>query len=114
MVRIRDASFLRLGYSGEETFAEVEVAVDGFASPLTATFRRDGDGELDLANVTEKRDDLALDWYDNSMHDAYPSAMEQLFGAGSDGLTTRRAFAEQVLRFGGIRERIEEALYYGS
>ncbi len=114
MIAIQDASFVRLGYSGDETFAEVEVTASGFDAPLIATFKREADGSWSLTNVTEKRDDHLLDWYENNLHEAYPSAMERLFGAGSDGETTRRSFAEQVLRFGDVRERLEEAMYYGS
>ena len=112
MIAIQDASFVRLGYSGDDAFAEVEVTAEGFDAPLVATFKREADGSCTLTNVTEKRDDYQLDWYENNLHDAYPSAMERLFGAGSDGETTRRSFAEQVLRFGDVRESIEEALYY--
>ncbi|WP_309120331.1 hypothetical protein [Paenibacillus sp.] len=113
MVEIQDASFVRLGYSGDETFAEVEVKAAGFDAPLIAAFKRGADGSFALTNVAEKRDDHDLDWYDNNLHDAYPSAMDRLFGAGSDGETTRRSFAEQVLRFGDVRDRIEDTLYYG-
>ena len=113
MITIRNASFVRLGYSGDETFAEVEVAADGFDHPLIATFRREADGRLALANVTEKREDRLLDWYENNLHDAYADATDRLFGGGSDGETTRRSFAEQVLRFGNLREDIEDAFYYG-
>ncbi|HZG56500.1 hypothetical protein [Paenibacillus sp.] len=113
MIRIQDAAFVRLGYSGDETFAEVQVRADGFDAPLVATFKRRPDGEFDLVHVSERRDDRALDWYDNNLHEAFPSAMEKLFGAGSDGETTRRTFAEQVLKFGDVRGTIEDTLYYG-
>lgn len=110
---IREAKFFRLGYSGNETFAEVQLAVDGFARPLIAAFKEEADGNLTLVNVSEKREDYDLDWFENNLHDAYPSVMERLFGAGSDGSSTRSSFAEQVLKFGGLREELQDQLYYG-
>jgi len=113
MIAIQDASFVRLGYSGDDRFAEVEVKAEGFDTPLIATFKQEADGGFALVGVAEKRDDHDLDWYDNNLHEAYPSAADKLFGAGSDGETTRKSFGEQVLRFGDVRGKIEDTLYYG-
>lgn len=112
MITVQRASFVRLGYSGGETFAEVEVRADGGDLPLVATFKQEADGRLTLVNVTEKREDPILDWYDNNLHEAYPSVMESLFG-GAAGEAERAAFAEQVLSFGDVRGEIEDTIYYG-
>jgi len=112
MIRVQEASFLRLGYSGDDIFAEVEVKAEGYEAPLIAVFKKLEGGGLELVNVTEKRADFDLDWYDNRLHDAYPDAMENLFGAGSDGTLIRKDFAEQVLGVPGLRDEIEDALFY--
>ncbi|MCI3923580.1 hypothetical protein MO973_25470 [Paenibacillus sp. TRM 82003] len=113
MVTVQHASFVRLGYSGDETFAEVEVQSDGRERPLVATFKQERDGRLTLVNVTEKQDDHNLDWYENNLHEAYPSVMNSLF-EGAEGEAERDAFAEQVLGFGDVRATIEDTIYYGN
>jgi hypothetical protein len=110
MMTIQEASFVRLGYSGDETFAEVEVQANGRTHPLIATFKQEQDGRLSLVNVTEKHDDHILDWYENNLHEAYPSVMATMFAEESD----RQAFAEQVLKYNGIQETIEDTIYYGN
>jgi len=110
MMEIQDARFVRLGYSGNDTYAEVEVRAAGRETPLVAAFRRSAAGELTLANVSEKREEYELDWYENNLHDAYASVSESLFPDAA----SRADFAERVLAFGGVRERLEDAFYYGS
>jgi hypothetical protein len=110
MITIQDASFVRLGYSGGETFAEVQVRASGHALPLVATFKQEADGRLTMTNVTEKHDDHNLDWYDNNLHDAYTSVLSTLFTEDAE----RSAFAEEILRFKEIRETIEDSMYYGN
>jgi hypothetical protein len=109
MTTIQDASFVRLGYSGDQTFAEVEVHVSGHTLPLVATYKQEDNGRLTLVNVTEKHDDHNLDWYENNLHDAYPSVLGTMF----TGDTERQIFAEEVLKFKQIREKIEDTIYYG-
>jgi len=113
-MNIRHASFTRLGYSGEEKFAEAEVMMEGADTPLIVTFQSGPDGTLELVNVSEKREDFELDWYDNSLHSAYVSVAEQLFGVGRSAEAKREKFAEEVLAFEDLREAIEDAFYYGS
>jgi hypothetical protein len=113
MIAIDEAAFVRLGYSGDETFAEVEVRSGDFKAPLIATFKQAPSGALQLVNVTEKREDHKLDWYENNLHEAYPGVMGKLF-SGPEGEAERMAFERQVLSFQDVRETIEETIFYGN
>ena len=110
--RVKAASFSRLGYSGSEVFAEVETAVEGVDATLVAVFKKSEGGVFELVGVAEKRADYDLDWYDNNLHEAYPSVTKKLFGDGPGGAAARKAFAEQVLGMPGVRDAIEDALFY--
>jgi hypothetical protein len=110
-MEILSASFIRLGYSGKERFAEVEVAVQGEAVPLMVTFGKDPEGGLTLVNVAEKREDWSLDWFNNDLHEAYVSVTEERFGTGEGADEARSAFAEQVLSCGNVRETIEDVFF---
>lgn len=107
---VEQAEFRRLGYSGEETFAEVELRSNEWKRPLLATFKQRPDGALSLVSVTEKREDPELDWYENNLHEAFPNVEETLFG---ERASERAAFEKEVLACGNIRETIEDKLYYG-
>lgn len=109
MYSITQAEFRRLGYSGGDLFAEVEVRADEWRQPLVATFKQEADGTLTLVSVAEKQEDPLLDWYENNLHDAFPNIEEQLFqGAASE----RAQFEKAVLAFENMQEIIEDKLYY--
>lgn len=112
MVNVRDVSFRRMGYSGNEKFAEVEVRLDGFNEPLVVTFKQDVLGELSLVSVTGIEADHDLDWYENNLHAAFPKMESRLFGS-SGGEEARRNFAADVLSFNDTEEMLKDKFYYG-
>ncbi|WP_274366264.1 hypothetical protein [Paenibacillus thermotolerans] len=112
MVDVREVCFRRMGYSGNERVAEVEVRSSEFPQPLVATFKQDNNGALRLINVAAVDERLDLDWYDNNLHTAYSSVDAQLF-VQPGGEERRKKFAADVLAFGETEEMLQDKFYYG-
>jgi hypothetical protein len=112
VVTVRNVNFRRMGYSGDEKFAEVEVSSDEFDTPLIATFKQEAGGELTLVNVTGNREERSLDWYENNLHTAFPDAEQRLFESPG-GEEVRRKFAADVLACNGTEEVLKDKFYYG-
>ncbi len=107
MYSIRDARFLRLGYSGDEDFAEVEVHREEMADSWIVTFRQTGEGTLEICRIVANKADHQLDWYENNLHTAFPEVQN---------LTRPETivFAENILSFGNLQQTIEDAFLYGT
>jgi hypothetical protein len=109
---IREVAFRRMGYSGDEKFAEVMVTSDDFNSPVIVTFKQERDGNLSLVSVSGIDEEHSVDWFDNNLHSAYPDLTQQLFPPPS-GAAMLRKFAAEVLSFGDTEEMLKDKFYYG-
>ena len=82
------------------------------APELLAFFGRSQDNDYDLVAIVKKDAAAEIDWYDNSMHCAYPDISMELFETRTmkTDWGQRETFKEQVLTFPGIREELQRLL----
>jgi hypothetical protein len=92
---------------------EVEVRTDQQeAQELLAFFGSSQDNDYDLVAIVKKDAAAEIDWYDNSMHRAFPDISMELFETRTmkTDWGQRETFKEQVLTFPGIREELHRLL----
>jgi hypothetical protein len=107
MYSIRDARFLRLGYSGDENFAEVEVHGEGMVDRWIVTFRQTGEDTLEICRIVANEAEHQLDWYENNLHTAFPEVQNL-------SRPETNVFAKNILSFGNLQQTIEDAFLYGT
>lgn len=112
MLTVREARFSRVLDRGGHRIAEVEVFTGHPRDPqFVAYIRAADDGSFKLANVLKNDADTEIDWFDNSLHNAYEDVGALMF-SGPDhlGLIDREQFTSQLLEAEGISEALERHL----
>lgn len=107
MNSIQDAKFVGVKERGDKKYLDVEVLLQGRETPLLATFALNG-RRPELAQVYGKDVSQTVDWYDNSLHDAYLDVTAEMFdnGRGELFLGSRDDFTESVMSWPDVRREI--------
>ncbi|PZD94090.1 hypothetical protein DNH61_19215 [Paenibacillus sambharensis] len=112
MIQVIHAAFRRVAERDGRTCGEVEVNTDQAEAPkVLAYFAAAKNNDYDLVAVVKNDADYEIDWYDNSMHQAFTdeTAIFKADGAEESG-EERSSFKEQVLSHGNIREELRREL----
>lgn len=95
---------------GGRLCGEVEVQTDNADKPgLLVYMAAAPGGGFEVVQVVENDADLAIDWYDNPMHQAFTELSSEGSG-GQDRGSDTAALASQVLAFGSVREQLARAV----
>ncbi|MFS0837518.1 hypothetical protein [Paenibacillus sp. 1P03SA] len=118
MTNIKHARVTRITNHKDTQVADVEFAVEGFDKPLLAKFEKPygasapdntGEASFKLGPVYRNDADLALDWYNNNLHDAYEDITAELFYSSTNlyGLQKDQLEAS-LLEHGDVKRELEE------
>ncbi|GAB6929321.1 hypothetical protein JCM10914A_33040 [Paenibacillus sp. JCM 10914] len=118
MYAIRDAKIRRITEMNGVPCAEVEVypvaegenAVLAYLTPSLPL------GGYELVKVVRSSASMEVDWFDNSMHDAFVDATDEAFesNAYSTAEDERDAFKQQLLSTGQLYEQLNQRLSEGT
>lgn len=114
MYEIKDAKLTRVtDYQGAPC-AEIEVtAVSSGAPGLLAFVARTADGQdFEIVRMVRNESNLAIDWYNNNLHNAYEEIAEENFGDEGelDAPQEREKFRQKLLTTGSISAQLEQVL----
>lgn len=74
--------------------------------------RAESEEGFEIIKMISSDADLEIDWYDNSMHQAYAVVPEELFGdrGWPEPTVQRKQFLQNLLSHEGIAAKLEEQL----
>ncbi|MFD2612535.1 hypothetical protein [Paenibacillus gansuensis] len=113
MYTIKHAEYRGMVKQGGEQYAQVAVQSLLSGQPeVLAHFVSDGRGGYDMPLLLESHADLDIDWYENNLHQAFvditdPQGTSRSFAADPKA---REQFKKEVLSYGDIREKLQNAL----
>ncbi|MNJ52745.1 hypothetical protein [Paenibacillus fonticola] len=114
MYYIKDAKFRRLTEQNGRQCAEIQVSPGAVDDPeLFVYIARSGDGrDYEIIKMIRSEADLEIDWFDNSLHQAYAEVAEENFGdtGWPEPAAQRAEFKKQLLAFGDIADKLNEKL----
>ncbi|MGG3282999.1 hypothetical protein [Paenibacillus solani] len=117
MYTIRDAKIRRITEVNGAPCAEVEVypATEGENALLAYLTPSSPLGGYDLVKIVRSNASLEVDWYDNSMNDAFVDATDEAFenSVHSSAEESRDAFKQQLLSTGQLYEQLNQRLSEG-
>ena len=102
-MNVTEVSCPRMIEQNGRPMAKVEVMLSNPpGQKLTAVIARSEDGGYTLTSVQNNDADLVIDWFDNSMHNAYTEITEQYTEEGKQDLL------RQILAAEGIEEELAQ------
>lgn len=124
MYYIKDAKFRRLTEYNGVPCAEVEVSPGAADEPDLLVYIARSDGihgqtgqdesvsQYEIVHMIRSDADLEIDWYDNSMHDAFAVVPEDKFGdkGWPDQAEQREQFKRNLLSHADIASKLEQQL----
>ncbi|GIP22460.1 hypothetical protein [Paenibacillus sp. J22TS3] len=114
MYEIKNAKLTRMTEYNGKPCAEIEINLASQHQPgLLAFIARTPDGQdFEIIRMVRNESDLAIDWYNNNLHNAYEEIAEENFGdAGElDAPLQREQFRKSLLQSGSILTQLEQAL----
>ncbi len=118
MYAIKDAKIRRITEVNGAPCAEVEVypAAEGESALLAYLTPSSPLGGYELVKIVRSDASMEVDWYDNSMHDAFVDATDEAFESTvqSTAEEDRDAFKQQLLSTGQLYEQLNQRLSEGS
>ncbi|WP_100540786.1 hypothetical protein [Paenibacillus sp. GM2FR] len=117
MYAIRDAKIRRITEVNGAPCAEVEVypAAEGESALLAYLTPSSPLGGYELVKIVRSNASMEVDWFDNSMHDAFVDATDEAFEntVQSTAEEERDAFKQQLLSTGQLYEQLNQRLSEG-
>lgn len=117
MYAIRDAKIRRITEVNGAPCAEVEVypAAEGESALLAYLTPSSPLGGYELVKIVRSDASMEVDWYDNSMHDAFVDVTDEAFENTvlSTAEEDRDAFKQQLLSTGQLYEQLNQRLSEG-
>ncbi len=115
MYYIKEAKFRRLAEHNGRECAEIQVWPGAAGDPELFVYvaRSGNEGEdYEIIRMIRSEADLEIDWYDNSLHQAYAEVAEEYFGdtGWPEPAEQRASFKEQLLAYGNIADKLRERL----
>jgi hypothetical protein len=108
--KIQNAKFIRRGQRKGQDYAEIEVELAGFNSPVTAILE-ENQGQFSLHQVLQNDADYTIDWYDNDLHQAYFDVRDQLFKSQDNTNTNAQTeFVHQLLEYGDLKNEMNRTM----
>lgn len=118
MYAIRDAKIRRITEVNSAPCAEVEVypAAEGESALLAYLTPSSPLGGYELVKIVRSNASMEVDWFDNSMHDAFVDATDEAFEntVQSTAEEDRDAFKQQLLSTGQLYEQLNQRLSEGT
>lgn len=115
MYYIKEAKFRRMAEHNGQECAEIQVWPGAVGDPELFVYvarSQDGSENYEIIRMIRSDADLEIDWYDNSLHQAYAEVAEENFGdtGWPEPAEQRANFKEQLLAYGNISEKLKERL----
>ncbi|MNH85571.1 hypothetical protein D3C87_492620 [compost metagenome] len=118
MYSIKDAKLTRTTDHNGTACVEIEVTPTASEEPgLLVYVARAGNGEdFEIVRMVRNESNLAIDWYNNNLHNAYEEIAEENFGDEGelDAPQQREQFRQSLLASGSISAQLEQMLPKGS
>ncbi|CAM4360786.1 hypothetical protein [Paenibacillus tarimensis] len=112
MIQVIHAAFRRVADREGRTCGEVEVNTNQAEAPkVLVYFAPAKDNDFEVVAIVKNDADYEIDWYDNSMHQAFTdeTALFEAGGMKKSG-EEQASFKDQVLSHGNIREVLRREL----
>lgn len=117
MYAIKDAKIRRITEVNGAPCAEIEVypAAEGESALLAYLTPSSPLGGYELVKIVRSNASMEVDWFDNSMHDAFVDATDEAFESTvqSTAEEDRDAFKQQLLSTGQLYEQLNQRLSEG-
>lgn len=113
MYSIDSVKYSGITERGGRRCAAVQVTpLDDRDVPLIAYFVKTGIDQYEMVEVVRNDSDLAIDWFENNLHEAYQQISEEAFASGgqTDARWQRETFKQEILAYHGIREQLKSNL----
>lgn len=115
MYYIKEAKFRRLAEHDGRECAEIQVWPGAAGDPELFVYvarSQNGNEDYEIIRMIRSDADFEIDWYDNSLHEAYAEIAEENFGdtGWPEPAKQRADFKEQLLAYGDIADKLREKL----
>lgn len=115
MYYIKDAEYRRTDEHQGRPCAVIQVRPGAVGDPdLFVYVARSGNGEgYEIIRMIRSDADLEIDWYDNSLHQAYAEVAEENFGdrGWPNPAAQRKEFLQNLLAHEGIAAKLKQLSY---